>query len=59
MSMKPDVNKILKECQWAINKIDDYGFTTMISREFFEDVMELLRGKKQVHRKYDDKDVRK
>lgn len=56
--MKPDVNKILKECQWAINKIDDYGFTTMISREFFEDVMELLRGKKQVHRKYDDdKDV--
>ena len=57
--MKPDVKKILKECQWAIDKIDDYGFTTMISREFFEDVMELLRGKKQVHRKYDDKDVRK
>ena len=56
--MKPDSKKIIQECQWAIQRIEDNGYTTMTSRKFFRDVIELLDDReKQVHQKYDDEDV--
>ena len=56
--VKPDSKKIIKECQWAISRIEDNGYTTMTSRKFFRDVIELLDDReKQVHQKYDDEDV--
>lgn len=50
--MKPDKKRIIAECDWAIQKITDYGFLTMTSRKFFQDVKELLEEKrKQVRKK--------
>lgn len=46
MSMKPDRKRIIAECDWAIQKITDYGFLTMTSRKFFQDVKGLLERKK-------------
>ena len=57
IKMKQEISKekIIAECDWAIQKITDYGYTTMTSRKFFQDVKELLEDReKQIHRKYDD-----
>ena len=45
--MKPDKKRIIAECDWAIQKITDFGFLTMTSRKFFQDVKELLTVKKR------------
>lgn len=42
--MKPDNKKIIRECQWAADKISDNGFITMTSAKFFKDVIQLLQG---------------
>lgn len=43
MTHKPDREKVIKECEWAIGRIEDYGSTTMTSRLFFADVAKLLK----------------
>ena len=43
MTHRPDRERIIKECEWAIARIEDYGSTTMMSRSFFADVAKLLK----------------
>jgi hypothetical protein len=47
MTHKPDREKVIKECEWAIGRIEDYGSTTMTSRLFFADVAKLLKDQKE------------
>ena len=41
--MMPDKERIIRECEWAIARIEDYGSTTMMSKSFFADVEKLLK----------------
>ena len=43
MTHRPDRERIIKEYEWAIARIEDYGSTTMTSRLFFADVAKLLK----------------
>lgn len=43
-----DRDKVIKECEWAIDQITVNGFTTLMSKGFFKDVISLLKGKKPV-----------
>ena len=46
--MMPDKERIIRECKWAIARIEDYGSTTMMSRSFFADVEKLLKEQEAV-----------
>jgi predicted nucleic acid-binding Zn-ribbon protein len=48
MTHRPDPERIIKECEWAIARIEDYGSTTMMSRSFFADVEKLLKEQEAV-----------
>ena len=48
MTHRPDRERIIKECEWAIARIEDYGSTTMMSRSFFADVEKLLKEQEAV-----------
>lgn len=48
MTHRPDPERIIKECEWAIARIEDYGSTTMMSKSFFADVAKLLKEQKAV-----------
>lgn len=56
MQSKPDKEKIIKECNWAIDIIAENRFITMTSRKFFQDVIYLLKddSKRQVHHKLEE-----
>lgn len=43
-----DHDKIIRECNWAIGKIEDQGHTTMTSKGFFRDVIDLLKQQEPV-----------
>lgn len=43
-----DRDKVIKECEWAVDQITVNGFTTLMSKGFFKDVISLLKGKKPV-----------
>ena len=44
MNIKLNREKVIKECQWAYDKITENGPITMTSRQFFRDVIRLLRN---------------
>ena len=47
MTHRPDPERIIKECEWAIGRIEDYGSTTITTRLFFADVIKLLKDQKE------------
>ena len=43
-----DREKVIRECEWAIDQITVNGFTTLMTKGFFKDVISLLKGNKPV-----------
>ena len=46
--MKSDKSKIIKDCEWAINKILSQGYTTVTSMQFFKDVIAHLKHPSEI-----------
>ena len=53
--------KVIKDCNWAVNQITVNGFTTLMSKGFFKDVLSLIKDQPEVIRckdcKYGDQTI--
>ena len=45
-----DREKVIRECNWAIDQILVNGFTTLMTKGFFRDVITLLKAQPEVVR---------
>ena len=45
-----DREKVIRDCNWAINQITVNGFTTVMTKGFFKDVITLLKNQPEIVR---------